>query len=216
MKESNIQSLMMMGDVRDFKAFLPLLTELGLDKYDSLNFSKFDMEASLNELKSKWKTLDVEKIQYLMKYAIVHEVMKVEERKAIRREMKDKTPPLSPKKLNKKSRTSKAGSRSKSGNLTKQVEDIIQAKSIPQSMNDDVSTIKNADPSSEKKPLKSKTVKKAKKNKAVTEQDKAAEKESAQNTMRHEAEVKRLEEKTREQLEKMLKKLTKQINDQNE
>ena len=31
-----------------------------------------------------WKTLDQKKIDYLMKYGIVQEVMKVEERKAIR------------------------------------------------------------------------------------------------------------------------------------
>jgi hypothetical protein len=33
-----------------------------------------------------WKTLDTSKINYLMKYGIVQEVMKIEERKAVRRE----------------------------------------------------------------------------------------------------------------------------------
>lgn len=37
-----------------------------------------------------WKTLDEDKINYLMKYGIVQEVMKVEERKCIRREMEGK------------------------------------------------------------------------------------------------------------------------------
>jgi len=71
------------GDVRDFKAFMPLLKALSLDKYDRNDFSKFNIKKSLRNLKTTWKTLDIPRIEYLMKFAIVHEVMKIEERKAI-------------------------------------------------------------------------------------------------------------------------------------
>jgi len=72
------------SDVRDFKAFMPLLKALKLHLYDRNNFSKFDVHKSLAKLKLTWKTLDIERIQYLMRLGIVHEVWKIEERKAIR------------------------------------------------------------------------------------------------------------------------------------
>ena len=71
------------GDVRDFKAFMPLLWALKLHLYDKNDFSKFNVHKSLQKLWKCWKTLDMEKIEYLMKFGIVHEVMKIEERKAI-------------------------------------------------------------------------------------------------------------------------------------
>jgi len=77
------------GEIRDFKAFMPLLSALHLDKYDRNDFTGFNMGKSLRELRMTWKTLDVDRITYLMKFAIVHEVMKVEERKAIRRLTQD-------------------------------------------------------------------------------------------------------------------------------
>ena len=40
----------------------------------------------MRKFKKDWKTIDSEKINYLMKLGIVQEVMKVEERKAVRRE----------------------------------------------------------------------------------------------------------------------------------
>jgi hypothetical protein len=45
------------------------------------------LEKALKKFVKDWKTLDSEKINYLMKYGIVQEVMKVEERKAVRREV---------------------------------------------------------------------------------------------------------------------------------
>ena len=88
------------GDVRDFKAFMPLLKVLGLDKYDRNDFSKFNIKRSLKELRLTWKTVDIEKIKYLMKYAIVHEVMKIEGRKAIRRANRDEIVERQEKRMN--------------------------------------------------------------------------------------------------------------------
>lgn len=70
---------------RDFNAQIPLLRILGLEKYDMNDFRNFNMVESLKFLKQLWKTLDHEKIEGLLNYGIVHEVMKVEERKAVRR-----------------------------------------------------------------------------------------------------------------------------------
>jgi len=69
---------------------MPLLKALNLDKYDQNDFKGFNIAKSLKQLRSKWKTLDLDRIQYLMKFAIVHEVMKIEERKSIRKMNKDK------------------------------------------------------------------------------------------------------------------------------
>jgi hypothetical protein len=55
----------------------------------------------LKKFVKDWKTLDSSKINYLMKYGIVQEVMKVEERKAIRAEVAARPPP-SPKPIKKK------------------------------------------------------------------------------------------------------------------
>lgn len=38
----------------------------------------------MKDFKHKWKTLDEDRIMYLLKYGIVQEVMKIEERKMIR------------------------------------------------------------------------------------------------------------------------------------
>lgn len=51
----------------------------------TLDFIEFNMIKSLKQLQFIWKTLDKEKIETLLNYSIVHEVMKVEERKAVRR-----------------------------------------------------------------------------------------------------------------------------------
>ena len=73
---------------RDFEAYVPLLRILHLEDYDRNDFTNFDMVSSLKFLKQLWKTIDHEKIQGLINYGIVHEVMKVEERKAVRRNNK--------------------------------------------------------------------------------------------------------------------------------
>lgn len=70
---------------RDFQAYIPLLRILKLENYDRNYFEEFDMAKSLKFLKQLWKTIDNEEIRGLINYGIVHEVMKVEERKAVRR-----------------------------------------------------------------------------------------------------------------------------------
>jgi hypothetical protein len=66
---------------------------LGATEYDKIeDMSKFQikMEKALKKFVKDWKTLDQNKINYLMQYAIVQEVMKVEERKCLRRELENK------------------------------------------------------------------------------------------------------------------------------
>lgn len=85
---------------RDFNADLPILSTLGAedyDKIDSMDALQIHLETALRKFVKDWKTLDKQKINYLMKYGIVQEVMKVEERKAIRREMANKPQKTSPK-----------------------------------------------------------------------------------------------------------------------
>jgi hypothetical protein len=75
---------------RDFKAYIPLLRILKLENYDRNIFENFNMVKSFKFLKRLWKTIDSKEIQGLIKYGIFHEVMKVEERKAVRRSNKEK------------------------------------------------------------------------------------------------------------------------------
>ena len=51
---------------------------------------QIQLEEALKKFVKDWKTIDQAKINYLMKYGIVQEVMKIEERKAIRRENANK------------------------------------------------------------------------------------------------------------------------------
>lgn len=69
---------------RDFKTYVPLLRILHLQNYDRNDFGHFDMVKNLKFLKHLWKTLDHKKINRMLNYEIVHEVMKIEERKAVR------------------------------------------------------------------------------------------------------------------------------------
>ena len=74
---------------RDFNADLPILSTLGAenyDKIDDIDSLSIKLETALRKFVKDWKTLDKQKINYLMKFGIVQEVMKVEERKAVRRE----------------------------------------------------------------------------------------------------------------------------------
>jgi hypothetical protein len=75
---------------RDFNADLPILQALGANTYDQLANTEA-MQLTLHDALTKWvkdwKTVDKSRINYLMKYGIVYEIMKVEERKAIRREI---------------------------------------------------------------------------------------------------------------------------------
>ena len=45
---------------------------------------QLQLEKALKKFVKDWKTVDNTKINYLMKYGIVQEVMKIEERKAVR------------------------------------------------------------------------------------------------------------------------------------
>lgn len=72
---------------RDFNADLPILSALGADSYDQMaNIERLQisLEEALRKFCKDWKTIDQGKINYLMKYGIVQEVMKIEERKAVR------------------------------------------------------------------------------------------------------------------------------------
>lgn len=74
---------------RDFNSDLPILSTLGAhnyDKYEDIDELTIKLERALKKFVKDWKTLDESKINYLMKYGIVQEVMKVEERKGVRRE----------------------------------------------------------------------------------------------------------------------------------
>lgn len=75
---------------RDFHADLPILSALGANSYDQLDNIlnlQLNLEEGLKKFVKDWKTIDMDKIAYLLKYGIVQEIMKVEGRKAIREEM---------------------------------------------------------------------------------------------------------------------------------
>lgn len=81
---------------RDFNADLPILSTLGAanyDKFDDIDTLTIKLEQALKKFVKDWKTLDSNKINYLMEYGIVQEVMKVEERKAVRAEVASRPPP---------------------------------------------------------------------------------------------------------------------------
>ena len=69
---------------RDFKANLPVLETLGLENYDRNIFKEINIEEKVKELEKQWKVLDHAKIVDLMKYGVVQEAMRTEERKAVR------------------------------------------------------------------------------------------------------------------------------------
>jgi len=72
---------------RDFNSDLPILQALGAESYDkitNIDYLQLQLEKALKKFVKDWKTVDNTKINYLMKYGIVQEVMKIEERKAVR------------------------------------------------------------------------------------------------------------------------------------
>jgi len=76
-------------DPRDFNSDLPILQALGAESYDKLQnieYLQIQLEQALRKFVKDWKTVDSSKINQLMQYGIVQEVMKIEERKAVRRE----------------------------------------------------------------------------------------------------------------------------------
>lgn len=98
---------------RDFNADLPILQALGAHSYDSVNnigHLEIKLEEALKKFVKDWKTVDKEKINRLIKYGIVQEVMKIEGRKAIRREVGNRPPPVVPEKENKSPRHLKKNS----------------------------------------------------------------------------------------------------------
>lgn len=59
---------------RDFNADLPILSTLGAQNYDKINDLtqlQIQLEGALKKFVKDWKTLDQDKINYLMKYGIV-------------------------------------------------------------------------------------------------------------------------------------------------
>lgn len=73
---------------RDFNTEIPILNTIGAGDYDQHeDMSKIDLAItqSMKKFQKDWKTKDRSKISYLMEKGIVQEVMKTEERKAIRR-----------------------------------------------------------------------------------------------------------------------------------
>jgi hypothetical protein len=72
---------------RDFNTDIPVLECLGADGYDKgdLGDLDIDLKKPMKKFQKDWKTRDQEKINYLMQMGIVKEVMKIEERKTIRR-----------------------------------------------------------------------------------------------------------------------------------
>ena len=98
-REYNKQ-LVASSNPRDFNADLPILQALGVKNYDQtqdLNELQVILEEALKKFVKDWKTVDKSRLNYLMKYGIVQEVMKIEERKAIRMlaaaKPTEKTPP---------------------------------------------------------------------------------------------------------------------------
>ena len=72
---------------RDFNAELPILSALGASNYDQVgNVGRLNitMEDALKKFTKDWKTVDPTKLTQYMNFSVVKEVMKVEERKAIR------------------------------------------------------------------------------------------------------------------------------------
>ena len=59
---------------------MPILRQLEVDNYDKIDLGgiKLKMKEAMKEFKRKWKTLDEDRIMYLLKYGIVQEVMKIE------------------------------------------------------------------------------------------------------------------------------------------
>lgn len=83
-------------DPRDFKAELPILQALGAGSYDNvsnLEYLQLQLEVALKKFVKDWKTIDTQKINQLMKYGIVQEIMKIEERKAVRKEAANRPSP---------------------------------------------------------------------------------------------------------------------------
>jgi hypothetical protein len=72
---------------RDFNTEIPVLVCLGAEGYDKQDIGdlEIDLKKPMKKFQKDWKTRDQEKINYLMQMGIVNEVMKIEERKTIRR-----------------------------------------------------------------------------------------------------------------------------------
>jgi len=78
-REYNKQ-LVASSNPRDFNADLPILQALGVKNYDQtqdLNELQVILEEALKKFVKDWKTVDKSRLNYLMKYGIVQEVMKI-------------------------------------------------------------------------------------------------------------------------------------------
>jgi hypothetical protein len=87
---------------RDFNTEIPVLECLGADGYDKQDLEELeiDLKKPMKKFQKDWKTRDQEKISYLMQMGIVKEVMKIEERKTIRRMTASQPKTRSPKSKN--------------------------------------------------------------------------------------------------------------------
>lgn len=69
-----------------------MLTKLKIENYDRLpDLDKIQIEVEdrvLKELKHKWKTMDEERLIYLIKRSMLYEILQLEERKYVRKEAK--------------------------------------------------------------------------------------------------------------------------------
>lgn len=100
-----------------------------------LNKLQIQVEEALKKFVKDWKTLDQDKINTLMQYGIVQEVMKVEERKAVRREQSSRSPVKSP-------RTNRENNINKDLNGVKTVLDSSYQKQLNFKKNESPSPLK--------------------------------------------------------------------------
>ena len=76
---------------RDFDIQSNMLKKLGATKYDQfddINMLKLRLEEVVKEQMVTWKTVDMDKIKYLIKLCVISELNRIEERKYVRREQK--------------------------------------------------------------------------------------------------------------------------------
>ena len=87
---SRVNKLMEKLKPRDFSANPKVLSLLNIQDYDriaDLKTLQLQVEVQIMEkLKDKWKTMDENKLVYLIKKQIVSEILKLEERKHVRQE----------------------------------------------------------------------------------------------------------------------------------
>jgi len=77
---------------RDFGIQAKTLTILGAthyDKLDDINLLKLEVAKTIKAQQLKWKTMDPAKLRQLIKRQVVYELSRIEERKQVRRDMRE-------------------------------------------------------------------------------------------------------------------------------